>query len=117
MPENAPNSKGPAPAQYQPAATQADPVRVPLSDVKAEDITPLAIEYRDGKPVIVVTNGTVLPAGLAAVGQDGKTLAVYTAGQATSKAREELNFGWQVNVWGVGDNSWTYDPMRPPRDR
>ncbi|MFD4946685.1 hypothetical protein ACFWNT_30175 [Streptomyces sp. NPDC058409] len=68
MPEYTPNAKGPAPAQYKPAATEATgPVRVPLSEVKPEDIAPLAIEYRDGMPVIVVGSGTVLPAGLTAV--------------------------------------------------
>ncbi|MEU0629603.1 hypothetical protein [Streptomyces sp. NPDC005989] len=104
------NSKGPAPAQYKPAATEATgPVRVPLSEVTPKDIAPLAIEYRDGKPVIVVGSGTVLPAGLTAVNRDGTTLAVYAANDPRSAAAQEVSFGWQVNVWGVGGSAWVYD--------
>ncbi|MEU0630564.1 hypothetical protein, partial [Streptomyces sp. NPDC005989] len=104
MPEYTPNAKGPAPARITPEAT--GPVRVPLSEVKPEEITPLAIEYRDGKPVIVVGSGTVLPAGLTAVNHEGKTLAIYTANDPRSAAAQNVTFGWQVNAWGVGNSAW-----------
>lgn len=70
------NSHGPAPAQYQPAATE--PALIPASQVKPEDIGTLAIEYRDGQPVIVISGGTVIPAGLTAVDASENAVATYS---------------------------------------
>ncbi|MEU0841390.1 hypothetical protein ABZ370_18220 [Streptomyces sp. NPDC005962] len=77
MPETAPNSKGPAPAQYKPAATE--PAPIPTGQVKPEDIATLSIEYRDGRPVIVVSGGTYVPATLMVV--DGSDKAAEAPNQ------------------------------------
>ncbi|MFF4104359.1 hypothetical protein [Streptomyces sp. NPDC001903] len=60
MSDNTPNSKGPAPATLGTEATQ--PPLIPADQVKPEDVGTLAIEYRDGVPVIVVSGGPVIPA-------------------------------------------------------
>ncbi|MFD9487791.1 multicopper oxidase domain-containing protein [Streptomyces sp. NPDC059991] len=84
MSETTPNSKGPAKAQMSPeqmaslgltpaseAAAPAEPTLVPASEVKPEDIGTLSIEYRDGKPVIVVSGGSYIPATLMIADESG----------------------------------------------
>ncbi|GHD80108.1 hypothetical protein ACFQL8_36070 [Streptomyces goshikiensis] len=78
MSETPPNSKRPAPIQLTPETPQ--PALIPADQVKPEDIGTLSIEYRDGQPVIVVSGGTVIPAGLKVVGSSGTAVASYTAG-------------------------------------
>ncbi|WKK23747.1 hypothetical protein QZH56_34495 [Streptomyces olivoreticuli] len=53
MPETTPNAKGPAKVQLPTEATQ--PALIPADQVKPEDIGTLSIEYRDGRPVIIVS--------------------------------------------------------------
>ncbi|MFC9686721.1 hypothetical protein [Streptomyces sp. NPDC056948] len=77
MPETTPNSKGPAPAQYKPAATE--PALVPADQVKPEDVAKLTIEYRDGQPVIVASGGTMIPGGITVVDKSGNAVAGYAA--------------------------------------
>ncbi|MEU0630746.1 hypothetical protein [Streptomyces sp. NPDC005989] len=74
MPETTPNSKGPAPIQYT-----AEPAPIPAAEVKAEDVGTLSLRYVDGAPVVVVSGGTVIPAGLTVVDETGRPAAVYTA--------------------------------------
>ncbi|MFE4336614.1 hypothetical protein ACFRQM_46935 [Streptomyces sp. NPDC056831] len=78
MPETTPNAKGPAPVKVTPEA--AEPALIPASEVKPEDIGTLSLEYRDGQPVIVVSGGTMIPAGFSVVHESGKSLATYSAG-------------------------------------
>ncbi|MFD6877300.1 MULTISPECIES: hypothetical protein [unclassified Streptomyces] len=61
-----PNSKGPAPVQLTPETTE--PTLVPADQVDSEDIGTLAIEYRDGQPVIVVSGGKLVPQTIRVVG-------------------------------------------------
>ncbi|MFI8810259.1 MULTISPECIES: hypothetical protein [unclassified Streptomyces] len=77
MSESTPNSKGPAPATYKPAVTE--PALTPVDQVKPEDIGTLAIEYRDGQPVIVVSGGTYIAGGLRVVDRSGNAVAAYEA--------------------------------------
>ncbi|MFF3654839.1 hypothetical protein [Streptomyces olivochromogenes] len=77
MPETTPNSKGPAPAQYKPAATE--PALIPADQLKSEDLGKLRIRYADGLPVIVVSGGTVIPGGITVVDESGNAVAGYTA--------------------------------------
>ncbi|MER5904295.1 hypothetical protein ABT150_30045 [Streptomyces mirabilis] len=77
MPEYAPNAKGPAKAQITPETTE--PVRIPADQVKPEDRGTLSIEYRDGRPVIVVSGGTLSPADIAVVTADGEVKIAYSA--------------------------------------
>ncbi|MFD5435693.1 hypothetical protein ACFWJ4_26555 [Kitasatospora sp. NPDC127067] len=58
MSETTPNSKGPAPVQYTPEA--AEPA-----------LGTLSIEYRDGRPVIVVSGGTAIPERISVVDASG----------------------------------------------
>ncbi|WP_405656320.1 hypothetical protein [Streptomyces sp. RK9] len=83
MSETTPNQKGPAPAQYKPAATE--PVPVPASEVKSEDIGKLSLEYRDGQPVIIVNDGPAIPAGLSVVDPSGTAIAGYAATQTRNQ--------------------------------
>ncbi|MFD9302236.1 M36 family metallopeptidase [Streptomyces sp. NPDC060048] len=74
------NDHGPAPVQMSPGqaaklgltptpegTTPTAPTPIPADQVKPEDIGRLAIEYRDGQPVIVVSGGKYVPAGLRVV--------------------------------------------------
>lgn len=103
MPEITPNSKGPAPAQMSPewlaslgatptpeAAAPTEPVLIPAGQVKPEDIGTLSIEYRDGQPVIVVSSGTYIPAGLPVVDGSGNVVTTYTAARV-SKAEPGIS--------------------------
>ncbi|MGW2818917.1 hypothetical protein [Streptomyces sp. NPDC001415] len=77
MSEITPEAKGPAPVRLE--ATAGEPVLVPASKVRPEDIGTLAIEYRDGVPVIVVSGGKFIPAEIAVVNQEGVAVARVTA--------------------------------------
>ncbi|MFB6561692.1 hypothetical protein ACFCYH_22890 [Streptomyces sp. NPDC056400] len=89
MPETTPNSKGPAKTQMSPeqmaslglspnpeTTAPKKPVLVPASEVKPEDAATLSIEYRDGRPVVVVSDGKYVPSELPVVNGSG---AVYAA--------------------------------------
>ncbi|MER5257869.1 hypothetical protein [Streptomyces sp. NPDC002855] len=82
MSDTAPaNDHGPAQVQLSPeqaaalgltpasAGTPAAPLRtvIPADQVKPEDIAKLAIEYREGQPVIVASGGKVIPTTLNVV--------------------------------------------------
>ncbi|MFE2273321.1 hypothetical protein ACFXB4_29310 [Streptomyces lavendulae] len=84
--QEVPTSKGPAPVQI-PAV---EPVLVPTSEVKSEDIGTLSIEYRDGQPVVVVSGGTYLPAGLRVVDGAGNAVALYAAGSVSEAGARGL---------------------------
>ncbi|MFE7400651.1 hypothetical protein [Streptomyces sp. NPDC057557] len=81
MPEYTPNAKGPAKVQLTPEATE--PPLIPADQVKPEDIGTLAIEYRDGQPVVVVSGGNTLPSGIRVESESGSTVAIYEAAPAT----------------------------------
>ncbi|MFE4874185.1 hypothetical protein [Streptomyces sp. NPDC056682] len=87
MPEPTPNAKGPAKGQMpppSPEATAPEPTLVPAEQVKPEDTAMLQIEYRNGQPVIVVSDGKLIPAGLAVVDGAGNPVAAYKAGSASA---------------------------------
>ncbi|MFE6498117.1 hypothetical protein [Streptomyces sp. NPDC057748] len=84
MSESTPNSKGPAKVQMSPESTHAEPALVPVSEVNPEDVGTLALEYRDGQPVITVSGGKFIPAGLKVVSEDGEVAAAYRAFKANS---------------------------------
>ncbi|GAA2799050.1 hypothetical protein GCM10010441_25100 [Kitasatospora paracochleata] len=81
------------PAQIEPEATGlgeipstvvtpeiADATLLPADQVKPEDIGTLSIEYRDGQPVIVVSGGTAIPAGLTVVDGSSTRVTKYQMG-------------------------------------
>ncbi|MEV8325088.1 hypothetical protein [Kitasatospora sp. NPDC056731] len=89
MSETTPNAKGPAKVQLSPeqmanlgltstpeTVAPKEPTLIPASEVKPEDAATLSIEYRDGRPVIVVSDGKYVPSELPIVNSSG---AVYTA--------------------------------------
>ncbi|MGW9212927.1 hypothetical protein ACWGR4_38925 [Embleya sp. NPDC055664] len=82
-----PNSKGPAPVRL-PVAT--DPKPIPGSEVKPESVGTLAIEYRDGQPVIVVSGGRVIPGGIAVVDDAGNAVAAYTPNYYTAELGQRI---------------------------
>ncbi|GHD83203.1 hypothetical protein ACFQL8_28295 [Streptomyces goshikiensis] len=79
------SAKGPAPVQYKPETTE--PVLIPADQVNPEDIGTLSIEYREGQPVIVVSGGTAIPAGLTVVDGAGNAFAAYTARPTSATTR------------------------------
>ncbi|MFE3206513.1 hypothetical protein [Embleya sp. NPDC059237] len=93
MTEATPNSKGPAQFQMSPeqaaslgltptpeGTAPTEPTLVPADQVKPEDVGTLTIEYRDGRPVIVVSGGQFVPAALAVVHQSGEADNARRAG-------------------------------------
>ncbi|MCG5219241.1 hypothetical protein [Streptosporangium sp. KLBMP 9127] len=90
MSETTPNSKGPAPAQWTPTAPQ--PTLIPAADVTPEDIATLAIEYRDGQPVIVASGGQAIPARLKVVDASGSARALY--GPVNWSSNEPITQMW-----------------------
>ncbi|MGW8779763.1 hypothetical protein ACWGNM_17115 [Streptomyces sp. NPDC055796] len=91
MSEITPEAKGPAPVQLT-----TPPVLVPADQVKPEDIAKLAIEYRDGQPVIVVSGGTYSPVGLKVVDADGNDVANFIATPRPRVAVEAFSSGIPV---------------------
>ncbi|MGW1638492.1 hypothetical protein [Streptomyces lavendulae] len=91
MSETAPNAKGPAKVQMSPeqmanlglspspGATASEPTLIPADQVKPEDIATLSIEYRDGRPVVVVSGGKYVPSELPVVNSSGATYAARFA--------------------------------------
>ncbi|MFD9359937.1 hypothetical protein [Streptomyces sp. NPDC060031] len=54
-------------------------VMIPASEVKPTDKAALALENQEGRPVLTVSSGTVLPEQLAVRDTDGNLLATYVA--------------------------------------
>ncbi|GAA1246468.1 hypothetical protein GCM10009665_41750 [Kitasatospora nipponensis] len=83
MSETTPNAKGPAKVQMSPEqmaglgsppspqATAPEPTLIPADQVKPEDVATLSIEYRDGRPVVVVSGGKYVPSELPVVNGSG----------------------------------------------
>ncbi|GAA2442979.1 hypothetical protein ACFPFX_09210 [Streptomyces mauvecolor] len=95
MSDTAPEAKGPAPIKLPAEQTEAKWVTVhaglktaegtaaeltPTTDVNPEDIGTLSIEYRDGQPVVVVSGGSTIPAGLTVVDGSRQPVAKYQVG-------------------------------------
>ncbi|MFI1018211.1 hypothetical protein [Streptomyces sp. NPDC020965] len=81
MSESTPSSKGPARVQMpSEPVTHPEPALVPASEVDPEGVATLALEYRDGRPVIVARGGKFIPAGLKVVSEDGETGVAYRSG-------------------------------------
>ncbi|MFD4926177.1 hypothetical protein ACFWNE_33375 [Streptomyces goshikiensis] len=117
--EAAPTAKGPAPAQLPTETTDArmalegndenemgttavrstspettEPVLIPADQVKPEDIGTLSLHHVDGVPVLVVSGGKAIPAGLTVVDGSGQPVATYAASPTiqsrTGKAIEDV---------------------------
>ncbi|MFE3584516.1 hypothetical protein [Streptomyces vinaceus] len=69
MPETTPAAKGPAPVTIPTSATE--PEQIPTEKVNPEDIATLTLEYRDGWPVLVATDGTYIPGELPVLDSAG----------------------------------------------
>ncbi|MGW8782589.1 hypothetical protein ACWGNM_31625 [Streptomyces sp. NPDC055796] len=65
----------------QDSAQETDLGRIPADQVKPEDIGTLSLRYVDGQPQLVVSGGTVIPAGLTVVDGAGNAVAAYAAQQ------------------------------------
>ncbi|MFF2750465.1 hypothetical protein ACFVVA_33620 [Kitasatospora sp. NPDC058048] len=91
MSESTPNAKGPAKVQMSPeqmanlgsspspGATAPEPALIPADQVEPEDIATLSIEYRDGRPVVVVSGGRYVPSELPVVNSSGVACAARFA--------------------------------------
>ncbi|MFB7860601.1 hypothetical protein [Streptomyces sp. NPDC056069] len=99
MSEITPNSKGPAPVQYTPAASE--PTLIPADQVKPEDIGTLSLRYVDGAPQLVVSGGKYLPAGLAVVDASGSAVATYTAGSDLAPSLIDVPLGPVPYRWNA----------------
>ncbi|MGW2860844.1 hypothetical protein [Streptomyces sp. NPDC001205] len=58
------------------------------AEVKPEDIGALSLRYVDGQPQLVVSGGTMIPAGLTVVDASGNAVATYAAGPASAANSE-----------------------------
>ncbi|MGW8782590.1 hypothetical protein ACWGNM_31630 [Streptomyces sp. NPDC055796] len=93
------NDHGPAPVQMSPeqaaslGLTPTEPALVPADQGKPEGIATLKIEYRDGKPLAVISDGAAIPAGLSVVDASGAPVATYVARRLEEvfTAAEDIN--------------------------
>lgn len=53
--------------------------RIPVSEIKPENVATLTLEHRDGRPVLVLSNGTAIPADITVVDESGRHVSTYTA--------------------------------------
>ncbi|MFD4926178.1 hypothetical protein ACFWNE_33380 [Streptomyces goshikiensis] len=65
---------------------------IPASEVKPEDMGALSLRYVDGVPQLVVSGGTVIPAGLTVVDGAGNAVASYTADSSGNALAKTLQF-------------------------
>ncbi|MFG2222582.1 hypothetical protein [Streptomyces sp. NPDC048644] len=71
-----------------------------VPEVKPKDVGTLAIEYRDGQPVLVVRGGKAILAQLAVVDASANRIAVYVANSASqteADALELFDYGFPEN--------------------
>ncbi|WP_146259262.1 hypothetical protein [Streptomyces tateyamensis] len=114
------NDHGPAQSQLSPELAAklgltptpegTAPALIPFDQVKPEDRAKLAIEYRNGEPVIVVSGGTVFPAVIETVDTSGAPIGAYKAAAA---ARWRLAGPNPL----AGENCDANGNWIPPRDR
>ncbi|MEU9006475.1 hypothetical protein [Streptomyces sp. NPDC048551] len=102
MSEITPNAKGPAPVQLTP-----ETVLTPGDQVKPEDIGTLSIEYRDGVPVVVVSGGTYIPAGLKAVDGSGNPVAAYTAGPIAAATSRSMLLSEDGEIYAASKDDYS----------
>lgn len=107
--EQAPNAKGPAPVQG-PVGT--GPNLIPASEVKPEDIGALSLHYADGVPVLVVSGGTVVPAGITIVDNEGAVVGAYIAGPVPAPKPEARASSTDLTVTGLITPS--FEPLPYP---
>ncbi|KIZ17321.1 hypothetical protein [Streptomyces natalensis] len=67
-------------------------VTIPATEVSKQDLGTLSLEYRDGVPVLKLSEGTAAPAHLAVVDSSGNTVASYTATMAPKKRSDFDNY-------------------------
>ncbi|MFD9418832.1 hypothetical protein ACFWC9_29605 [Streptomyces goshikiensis] len=60
---------------------------IPADQVKPEDVTTLALQYRDGVPFLVASGGDSFPTVIPVVNGSGTILGAYTANQTPSQPR------------------------------
>ncbi|MER5434186.1 hypothetical protein [Streptomyces sp. NPDC002588] len=112
MSETTPNSKGPVQRQMTPEmaaslgltptpsdTAPSEPALIPASEVKPEEIGTLALEYRDGRPVIVVSRGKYMPAAIKVVDTSENTVASYSARRSLYSAHPMVEGYDLVNVY------------------
>lgn len=110
------NSKGPAQTQMSPevaaslgltsasAATAPEgPKLVPASEVKPEDVGMLSLRYVDGRPVLAVTGGPYIPAGIRA----------EVSGEPSSQEPRILVFDLGGGTYDVSVLDYAYDTPSP----
>ncbi|WP_378735499.1 hypothetical protein [Nocardia brasiliensis] len=62
-----------------PEPLTADSGLIPAADVNPEDIGTLTLEYKDGQPIVTLSDGTHFPAELTVVDGSGTPLGSYIA--------------------------------------
>ncbi|MFD4947846.1 multicopper oxidase domain-containing protein [Streptomyces sp. NPDC058409] len=82
---------------------------MPADQVKPEDIATLSIEYRNGQPVIVASDGKYVPAALKVVDGAGNEVAAFAA-----RTKYERYIGDFVLHCHILDHEDT-GMMEPPR--
>ncbi|MFF1904818.1 hypothetical protein [Kitasatospora sp. NPDC058218] len=77
---------------------------IPAEEVNPEDVGTLSLRYVDGVPQLVVSGGTVVPAGLTVVDGTGNAVAVYNAGPVpVAQSRTS-----SVTIYGIVDTGVTF---------
>ncbi|MFF7755022.1 hypothetical protein ACFZCP_38685 [Streptomyces sp. NPDC007971] len=68
-----------------PSTEETGLVLIPAEKTTPEEQATLSVYHQDGAPVLVITNGTHLPARLTVTNATGATVATYTVDPPTGK--------------------------------
>ncbi|MFB0631568.1 hypothetical protein [Streptomyces sp. AB3(2024)] len=83
----------------------SESVTIPAAEVKPDDLGTLSLRYVEGVAQLVLSGGSVMPAGLTVVDGSGNAVAVYAASTAPAGVTVGARAG--ANIAGflkVADN-------------
>jgi hypothetical protein len=75
---------------------------IPAAEVKPEEVGTLSLRYVDGVAQLVVSGGTIVPAGLTVVDESGNPVAAYAAAPPVASQTRGLDGPGYADIVGFG---------------
>ncbi|WP_410599294.1 hypothetical protein [Amycolatopsis sp. lyj-90] len=63
-----------------------------IKELPQPETGPLTLEYREGRPVLIVSGGSPIPERIEVEDSDGRPVGAYTAGEPASAPRIAPNY-------------------------
>ncbi|WP_410664975.1 hypothetical protein [Amycolatopsis sp. lyj-84] len=63
-----------------------------IKELPQPETGPLTLEYREGRPVLIVSGGTAIPERIEVEDSDGRPVGAYTADEPASAPRIAPNY-------------------------